>query len=594
MLNEDPWERIRVLKRYFKKTPLAMALRAQSLVGHRHYPDDVSRAFVAAAASNGIDVFRAFDALNDYRNFEAVFSAVRSAGKHFQGCICYSLTEPRMGGDVFTRDYYVEKAKALDKMGVDSICIKDMAGMLAPYDGHALIRDIKGAVAVPVHLHSHFTSGMAPMTHLKAIEAGVDVVDTCLSAYAYHTSHPAAEPLVMSLLGTNRDTGLSLPRLAQINGILKRDILPKYESLLTGTGGPAIHADVLSSQVPPGMSTYIEQKLKDMDATDRIDRVYEELPAVRRDLGQVPLVTPIYQIVATQAVNNVLFDSEGERYAIIADHTKDLCFGCYGKTPGPIDPDLVERALKDYAMGPTPTTGRPGEVLDPELEKAKRETVDLAAGPEDEVLYALFPVSGKQFLKWKYGKEEPPPSTKPKTLTEAGAELEMIGRVKAGEAIESTALAVPGKGEGLRTFNVFVDDEYFEVGVEEAGGRPEVSYVRSGSSPTLLRPTVPANTGPVVADKPPMPPSAPVPPSSPTPSPAQPVGGVGLVAPMPGTIVSYEKEVGDIVSEGETVVILEAMKMENALPAPASGTIKSIDFSNGDSVAKGDVLCVIG
>ena len=231
-LNEDPWERIRTLKRYIKKTPFSMLLRAQNLVGYRNYADDVARAFVERAAANGMDIFRTFDALNDFRNFETVVPVIKSNKKHFQGCLCYSLTEPRMGGEVYSLEYYVSKAKELEKMGADSVCIKDMAGLIAPYDAYDLVKALKAAVKVPIHLHSHFTSGMAPMSHLKAIEAGVDILDTCMTPYAYRTSHPAIEPLVMALLGTNRDTGFDIRKLAAINEILERDVLPKYKHLL--------------------------------------------------------------------------------------------------------------------------------------------------------------------------------------------------------------------------------------------------------------------------------------------------------------------------------------------------------------------------
>ena len=231
-LNEDPWERLRTLKRYIKKTPFSMLLRAQNLVGYRNYADDLALAFVDRASENGMDVFRTFDALNDYRNFETVVSQIKKCGKHFQGCICYTMTEPRLGGEVYNLDYYMAKAKDLESMGADSICIKDMAGLLAPYDAYNLIKAMKEAVSIPLHLHSHFTSGMSPMTHLKAIEAGVDIIDTCMTPYAYRTSHAAVEPLVMTLLGTNRDTGFDIWNLARINEILEKEVLPIYKHLL--------------------------------------------------------------------------------------------------------------------------------------------------------------------------------------------------------------------------------------------------------------------------------------------------------------------------------------------------------------------------
>lgn len=601
-LNEDPWERIRTLKRYFKKTPLAMVLRAQTLVGHRNYADDVARAFVDSAATNGIDIFRIFDALNDFRNFEVVVDVIKSCKKHFQGCICYSLTEPRMGGDVYNLEYYINMAKELEKMGADSICLKDMAGLMAPYDGYALIKALKDEISIPIHLHSHFTTGMASMTHLKAIEAGVDIIDTCLSSYAYRTSHPAVEPLVMTLLGTNRDTGFDIKKLALISEILENDILPKYRHLIDDTRLSIIDTDVLLHQVPASMISSITSKLKEMDAPDKIEKVFEEMPKVRQDLGQIPLVTPTHQIIGTQAINNVLFDEGNGRYKMVADQVKDLCYGLYGTTPAPVDREVQQKALKGYSKGETPISGRPGEALEDEMEKAKEDVKDLASGLEDELLYALFPVTGKRFLKWKYGMEEPPEDVKPKTLENAKAELALIARVKAGKPIEKIGKEIPDKGENLRTFNVFVDDDFFEVGVDEIGGPPAASYIRQMPVQPSIPQSVPAAPAATVQPKSPAPsPAAPVPAQQPVSPPAETApkvktevdGGVPLTAPMPGTIVSYEKQVGDAVSEGETIVILEAMKMENALPAPGSGVIKTINYKAGDSVAKGDVLCVI-
>lgn len=600
VLNEDPWERIKTLKRYLKQTPLAMVLRAQNLVGHRPFPDDVTRAFVETAATHGIDVFRTFDALNDFQNFEVVFEVIHGLGKHFQGCICYSLTEPRLGGDVYSLDYYIEKAKALENMGVDSICVRDVAGLMAPYDGYALIEEIKKATTVPIHLHTHATSGLAPMTQLKAIEAGVDMVDTCLSPYAYRNSHPAVEPLVVSLLGTNRDTGFDSAKLAAIGDLLEKDILPKYRHLLEDEGVSIIDTDVLSHQIPKPMKDNIIEQLEAMDASDRIDEVYLELVKVRKDFGQIPLDTPTYQIVGTQAVNNVVFDDKEERYKIIADQAKDLCYGLYGNTPAPIDPDVRKKAMEGYPKGETPPTDRPAKGLDPALDEARKEVKGLAAGLEDELLYAMFPESGRQFLEWKYGKAEPPPSTIPKTLDDARSEREMIAEVKAGKSFERVDRTVPEKSENLRTFNVFVDSDYFEVGVEEVGGPPEISYVRPISAPRRMqsnaaaKPAVAKTAEPVPALPTPVAPAPATAPAPAKPSATAAVDGVALIAPMPGTIVNYEKDVGDTVSKGDTVLILEAMKMENALPAPASGVIKSVGFKDGASVAKGDVLCVIG
>jgi oxaloacetate decarboxylase alpha subunit/pyruvate carboxylase subunit B len=332
-----------------------------------------------------------------------------------------------------------------------------------------------------------------------------------------------------------------------------------------------------------------------MDALDRIDEVYAELPRVRKDLGQIPLVTPTSQIVGIQTVNNVLFDDENERYKMITAQVKDLCYGLYGKTAVPINPEVQKKALKGYDRGEEPITCRPAEVLEPELEKAKAATKGLAVDLDDVLIYALYPVTGKKFLNWKYGKEQPPPEVRPRTLEDAKAELELLKKAKAGQLVEKSSKAAPPKGENLRTFNVFVDDDYFEVGVESLDGAPMINYVQPmpGAMPAPAMPAAARAAAPAQA-----PAAAPAaakaaPPAEAAPAPAA-VEGTPLNAPMPGLIIKYEKNVGDAINEGETVVILEAMKMENALPAPASGTIKAINYSSGDSVAKGDVLCVIG
>ena len=613
-LNEDPWERLRTLKRYLKKTPLSMLLRGQNLVGYRNYADDVAELFVKRAAENGMDVFRTFDALNDYRNFECVVPVIKSCGKHFQGCICYSLTEPRMGGTVYTLDYYIKKAKELEAMGADSICIKDMAGLMAPYDAYELIKALKENVKPLIHLHSHFTSGMASMTHLKAVEAGVDILDTCLTPYAYRTSHPALEPLVMSLIGTDRDTGFDIETLASINETLEKEILPKYKHLLDDSKVSVIDINVLLHQTPGGMLSNLVNQLKEMDALDRIGDVYKELPRVRKDLGQIPLVTPTSQIVGTQTVNNVLFDTKEERYKMITAQVKDLCYGLYGKTAIPIDPEVQKKALKGYERGETPITCKPAEVLKPELEDAKKIIGDLAVDDDDLILYTLFPVTGKKFLQIKYGKEAVPNSMKPITMEDVAARDELIRKAKAGDLVEKTTKDVPEKTDALRTFNVFVEGEYFEVGVDEVGGAPVIAYAQpapapeAAAAPASTAPVLQASGAPGLVPPPPARAAAPKPaaPAKPAPAPSKPKpaaapapaasagSGTPVKAPMPGMIIKYEKNVGDVVKKGDIVVILEAMKMENALPAPADGEITAINFGSGDSVPKDAVLALIG
>jgi oxaloacetate decarboxylase alpha subunit/pyruvate carboxylase subunit B len=586
-LGEDPWERLRTLKRYFKKTPFSMLLRGQNLVGYRNYADDVAKLFVKKTVDNGLEIFRTFDALNDYRNFETVVPVIKECGAHFQGCICYTLTEARLGGEVYNLDYYIQKAKDLEDMGADSICIKDMAGLMSPYDAYELVKALKANVKPLIHLHSHFTSGMSPMAHLKAIEAGVDIIDTCMTPYAYRTSHAAIEPLVMSLLGTNRDTGFDIRRLAEINNILEREVLPKYKHLLDDTKVSMIDINVLLHQTPGGMLSNLVNQLREMDALDKIDEVYKELPRVRKELGQVPLVTPTSQIVGIQTVNNVLFDTKEERYKMVTAQVKDLCYGLYGKTSVPIDPVVQKKALKGYDRGEQPITCRPAEVLEPELEKAKEQIGSLAMDDEDLILYALFPVTGKKYLMQKYGKEEVPESLKPITLKDVEKQAEMIKKAKAGQLIErTTADTIPEKSEYARTFNVFVEGEYFEVGVDEVGGAPVITY--AAPAPTAPVSTAPAPAAPAAA--PVQAPATPAPKSAPK---AAAASGTPVTAPMPGMIIKYEKNVGDAVNEGETVVVIEAMKMENALPAPASGVVVAINYNSGDSVAKGEVLAVI-
>jgi oxaloacetate decarboxylase alpha subunit/pyruvate carboxylase subunit B len=575
-LNEDPWQRLRTLKRYIKKTPFSMLLRAQNLVGYRNYADDLAYAFVDRAAENGMDVFRTFDALNDYRNFETVVKGIKKAGKHFQGCICYTLTEPRLGGEVYNLEYYTDRAKTLEDMGADSICIKDMAGLLAPYDAYPLIKAVKKAVKIPINLHSHFTSGLSPMTHLKAIEAGVDIIDTVMTPYAYRTAHAAVEPMVMTLLGTNRDTGFDIKKLAVINEILEKDVMPKYKHLLDDSKVSIIDINVLLHQTPGGMLSNLVNQLREMDALDKIGEVYKELPRVRKDLGQIPLVTPTSQIVGVQTVNNVLHDTPDERYKMITGQVKDLCYGLYGKTAVPIDAELQKKALKGYPRGEEPITCRPAEVLEPELDKAKAEIGELAVDLDDLILYAQFPVTGKKFLEWKYGKAEPPASVKPITLEEVKKKDEIMKKAKAGKLIEPKT-DTPQKSAAVRTFNVFVDNEYFNVEVDPTGDVQAVPVARPAAASPVQAQTAAAAPAPAVAAEPA----------------AGPVDGTLLLAPMPGMIIKYEKKAGDVVKKGDPIVVLEAMKMENALVAPCDGTVQGIKFTSGDSVAKGAVLCVI-
>jgi pyruvate carboxylase subunit B len=426
-LAEDPWERPRTLKKYLKKTPFSMLLRGQNLVGYRNYADDVARAFVDKACEVGIDIFMVFDALNDFRNFQTVVERIKANGKHFSGNICYSLTERTLGGEVFNLDYYISKCKQLEEMGADSIRIKDMAGLIAPYDIYTLVTELKKQITVPLHLHTHYTSGMASMAYLKAIEAGIDIVDTCLAPFAMRTAMPAIEPLVVTLQGTQRDTGLDLDTLLKLDEYME-SIAPKYRDYLATNRMAVIDTGVLAHQIPGGMISNLVSQLKEANALDRLPEVHQEIPITRKELGTPPLVTPTSQIVGVQAVLNVLLG----KYKMITNQVKDLVYGLYGKTPTPVDPEVQKIVLKGYKRGETPITGRAADFIEPELEEAKKKIGDLAKTEEDLLTYALYPTTGEQFLKWKYGIEERPESVRPKTLEHIKQEDEAIAQAKAG------------------------------------------------------------------------------------------------------------------------------------------------------------------
>ncbi len=590
-LNEDPWDRLRRLKSLVKKTPLQMLLRGQNLVGYRHYADDVVEAFVLKAAETGVDVFRVFDALNDLRNFETSYRAIHKAGKHAQGAICYSLTERRMGGPIYNLEYYVKMAKRLEDMGSHSIVIKDMAGIISPYDAYDLIKALKETVSVPVHLHSHYTSGMASMAYLKAIEAGADVVDTALAPFALRSSQPAIEPIVVALEGTGWETGLDLELLLKL-GEYVESIAPLYHDFLNQTKMAVIDTEVLRHQVPGGMLSNLVSQLKEADALDRLDEVYRELPRTRKELGYPPLVTPTSQIVGIQAVQNVLFG----RYKMISSQVKDYAYGLYGRPPAEMDPDVRALCLKGYDRGEKPIECRPADILEPEMEKAREAIKGISAREEDVLTYALYPTTGLRFLKWKYGLEKPPESVKPKTMEDVERERELIRKAKAGLLVEKPPeKQAPAKGPGTRTFNVFVDGEYFQVEVDEPGGtqptppRPQISAARP-SAPGAPPPPAPVRPAPAPAPRPP----APSPAAAPAALAAAKASGPGaLLAPMPGLVISYSVKEGDTVKKGDPVVVLEAMKMQNILYAPAAGKVKSLPNPVGSSVAKDALLCLI-
>ncbi len=533
-LNEDPWERPRLLKKLMPDTPLQMLLRGQNLVGYRNYADDVVTAFVYHAAEVGIDIFRVFDAVNDERNFETCLRAIKECGKHAQLSLCYSLTEPKLGGLIYNIDYFVSKALILQDMGADSLCLKDMAGLMAPDDAYELIKALKKVLKIPVNLHTHYTSGMASMTCLKAIEAGVDIIDTALAPFALRSSHPAIEPIVVALQGTPRDTGLDLAHLFKLGQYIE-SIAPKYRDFLDTTKMAVIDTGVLAHQIPGGMTTNLVTQLRETGALDRIDEVYAELPRVRKELGYPPLVTPTSQIVGVQAVHNVLLG----RYKVVSSQLQDYVYGLYGRPPAPIDPEVQEIVLKYYERGKTPITCRPADVIEPELDKAKETVKDFTQDLGDVLINALYPITGLRFLRWKYGLEEPPPEVKPKTLEDIKREDEMIAKLKAGKLVEEEAVAASSRAA------------------------PTVD-------PLPAKPTEKESPVEIKAEE------------------------TAIVAPMPGVITECKVKIGDMVKTGDIVIVLEAMKMDIDLPTQTDGQVKAINFKPGDRVDKDDVLAIVG
>lgn len=596
-LGDDPWDRIRTIKGILKKTPTMMLLRGQNLVGYRNYADDVTYRFVRYAAENGVDVFRVFDALNDMRNWEVSVKALMDAKKeglmaHFQAAVCYSLTQRRMGGPIFNLDYYINFAKRAVDMGADSFVLKDMAGMVSPNDAYDIIKTLKETIKIPVEFHTHYTSGQGSMSYLKAIEAGVDVLDTCLSPFALRTAQPAIEPLIVAVEQTDRETDMDLAKLIEIGQDLEK-IAVKYRDLLDTSKMAQIDTGVLLHQIPGGMYSNLVNQLKEAGALDRILEVMAELPLTRKELGYPPLVTPTSQIVGIQGVFNVLFG----RYNQVPAEVKGLAYGLYGKTPAPLDKKVQKIILKGYERGEQPTTKRPGEILEPEWDKAMEATKGLAKNDGDVLVYALYPTTGMRFLKWKYGLEPVPEEVKAKTLEQVKLEDDVYLTIKQKklfakikEYLGSLEKPAPEKGPGLRSFNVFVDGQYYEVEVECTSGAPVITGIAPAA---IAAPRMAPAAAPAPAPVLPAPPAAPKPVPVAAPAEALAVGEVPLRAPMPGMIISYAVEVGDQVKTGDLVCVLEAMKMQNSLPAPASGTVKAIYFEPGASVAKDAVILVI-
>ena len=382
-LDENPWDRIRRLKVVLPNTPFLMLLRGQNVVGYHHYPDDVLERFIVHAHANGIDVFRIFDALNDVRNMRRAMEVVRREGAHVQASICYTIGPP------YSIDYFVAMARQLADVGADSICIKDMAGLITPYAAYELVRRLKAELDLPIHLHSHATSGMATTAHLKAVEAGVDIVDTAISSLSLTTSHPPTESIVSMLQGTERDTGLDLALLAEIAAYFS-GVRRKYARFESGMFG--VDVRVLQYQIPGGMLSNLVSQLRGQNAEDRYEEVLAEVPRVRAELGYPPLVTPSSQLVGTQATLNVVL---GERYKVIPEEVRQYVRGYYGRPPAPVDPEVKRMAIGDEE----PIDCRPADLIPPGMEQARREIGDLARDEEDVISYALFPQVARPFLE---------------------------------------------------------------------------------------------------------------------------------------------------------------------------------------------------
>ena len=437
-LTEDPWERLRRFKSLIKNTPLTMLLRGQSLVGYRNYADDVVEKFIERSAHNGIDVFRVFDALNDERNLEKSTAAIKNTNKHLQLTMCYSVTESgSMGGPIYTLDYFINKAKSLESMGADSICIKDMAGLLSPFDAYNLFTELKKNISVPLQLHTHYTSGMASMTVLKAIEAGVDVVDACLSPLGLRTSQPAIEPLVMSLKNHSRDSGLELQVLHQASDQLET-ILKKYKSDLEMPRASIIDAKVLSHQIPGGMISNLISQLRELDALDKLENVLADIPSTRKDLGYPPLVTPISQMVGSQSVSNIL----NGKYKMISSQLQNYLKGMYGKPPAKITDELLnEVEAKDILN----QDSRPADLLEPELDASAEKINDITEDIDDILTYTLYPTTGLKFLRQKHGLD---PIEKVEPQKSGATSAPKISKVDNNQ--------LPLKSSNVKTFNVFV------------------------------------------------------------------------------------------------------------------------------------------
>ena len=527
-LGEDPWERIRELKKAMPNTPQQMLLRGQNLLGYRHYADDVVDRFVARAAASGVDVFRVFDAMNDTRNLQRSIDAVLREGKHAQGTISYTVSP------VHSLDTWLDLAQRIQDMGAHSLCIKDMAGLLSPYVAYELVKRLKAILEIPVHMQSHATTGMSTATILKAAEAGIDNVDTAVSSMSMTYGHSPTEAVVAILSRTERDTGLDLLLLEEISAYF-REVRTRYACFEGSLRG--VDSRILVAQVPGGMLTNMENQLREQGATDRFDEVLEEIPRVREDLGFIPLVTPTSQIVGTQAVMNVL---SGERYKSLSKETRGVLRGEYGSAPAAFNAELQARALD----GDSPVTCRPADLLAPEFENltselrklAAEQGIELSSGDREEddtLIYALFPQIGLKFLANRDNPEV------------------FEDRPDGGRG------AVPTTATGEEIYTVTVENQQFTVAVSEGGDITGIKRLGDGAAAQSM-----ASGGESQA----------------------------VPAPLAGNIFKVMVSPGQSVVEGQKVVILEAMKMETDVSAPRAGVVQQVIVKEGDNVALGDPL----
>lgn len=543
-LKEDPFERLRRFKEVFKRTPLQMLLRGQNLVGYRHYADDVVREFIRLAAQNGIDIFRIFDALNDTRNLKTSIDEIKKQNRHAQGAISYTVSP------VHTLQSTIDLAKELVSMGCDSICIKDMAGLLTPHQAYDLVSALKDNIDVPLQMHSHSTAGFAFGTHLKAVEAGVDVLDLCNSALAEGTSHPCTQAMVKTLQGSPRDTGLNLAKMERAAEILKekRRKYKKFESEYN-----LVDTRVLVNQIPGGMISNMANQLKEQNALDKMDAVFDEMPKVREDFGYPPLVTPSSQIVGTQAVLNVLNNS---RYKTITTETKNYVKGLYGQPPASMSPELVNKVLGEGQ----PDFSRPADNIEPEMEKARAESGEFAKSDTDVISYAIFGTVAKQFMEERNEDRLAPEPLYMEQISESSPMANEFAVTVHGEKYNIKIEGAGQKTDNLRPFFVRIDNELREVFVEETA--------KAGQQPASNQPSK----------------EGALPKAS----------GEGCVtAPMPGNITKIKTNVGDSVKKGDVVAIVEAMKMENEVLAPKDGVIAEIYAKEGMQLTATDEALMI-